>query len=706
MITAEAKAHDQAMSHDLVSRMTLAEKMAQLIYQAPEIGRLGVPAYNWWNECLHGVARSGTATVFPQAIGMAASFNTALMERVASAISDEVRAKYNGYRTFGRTGIYQGLTCWSPNINIVRDPRWGRAQETYGEDPILTASMAVAFVRGLQGNDPRYRKVDATLKHYAVHSGPEAERHGFDARVSARDLFETYLAAFRICIEEAEPAAVMGAYNRVNGEACCASPTLLQQILRDRFGFDGYVVSDCGAICDINRFHHVTADEAESAALAVQSGCDLNCGSAYASLKAAVLRGLIGEEAITRSAERLFASRYALGELTESPYDTIDDTVIDCPAHRELALQMARESIVLLKNDGTLPLSGNLRALAVIGPNSDDRSVLLGNYHGLPSRYTTIYEGICDTVPPGVRLFKARGSELLRPVTHDYAEQPLHEAILAAQKSDVVILCTGLRPDVEGEQGDAFNSDLGGDRRDIELPEAQLALFEALAAVGKPIVVVNTSGSAVSFAALEQRAAAILQVWYPGQSGGTAVADVLFGHASPSGKLPVTFYRSIADLPAFHDYAMAGRTYRYMTREPLYPFGFGLTYGRICLDSASPSALNVSEGEPAQIQVIVSNRENRPVTETVQVYLSHDDCPLPAPLLQLVAFSKVTVPPGASETVRLTIQPDRFRVFQDDGNDIFMPGRATLLAGCSLPIARSTELGAPPWLCIPVRLEG
>ncbi|NLO37083.1 MAG: glycoside hydrolase family 3 protein [Clostridiaceae bacterium] len=706
MITIEAKAQYRELSRKLTSSMTLAEKMAQLVYQAPAIERLGIPAYNWWNECLHGVARSGTATVFPQAIGMAASFNADLMQHVASAISDEVRAKYNGYRSFGRTGIYQGLTCWSPNINIVRDPRWGRAQETYGEDPWLTACMAVAFVRGLQGDDPRFRKVDATLKHYAVHSGPEAKRHGFDARVSAKDLFETYLAAFRICIEDAEPAAVMGAYNRVNGEACCASPTLLQQILRKRFGFDGYVVSDCGAICDINRHHHLTEDEAESASLAVRSGCDLNCGSAYASLKAAVLRGLIGEEEITRSVERLFAARIALGEQTASPYDAIDDTVIDSPAHRELALQMARESVVLLKNDGALPLASHVRTLAVIGPNADDRSVLLGNYHGLPSRYTTIYEGISDAVPPGVRLFKARGSELLRPITHDYAEQPLCEAILAAQKSDVVILCTGLRPDIEGEEGDAYNSDLGGDRRDIELPVAQLALFDALAAVGKPIVVVNTSGSAVSFSALEQRAAAILQVWYPGQSGGTAVADLLFGRCSPSGKLPVTFYRSSADLPDFSDYAMAGRTYRYMTREPLYPFGFGLTYGRFNLTAVQPTSLRVAADATAELQVTITNQGNCPATETIQVYLQHDGCPLTTPVLQLVAFSKVMVRPGESAAVRLIIKPDRFRVFQDNGDDVFLPGRATLLVGCAQPVARSTALGAPPWLSVPVQLEG
>ena len=378
---------------ELVSKMTLAEKIAQMQYEAPAIERLGVPAYNWWNECLHGVARSGAATVFPQAIGMAASFNTDLMFDVATAISDEARAKYNEYKTFGDTQIYQGLTYWSPNINIFRDPRWGRGHETYGEDPYLTGRMGVSFVKGLQG-EGKYRKLDATIKHYAVHSGPETLRHGFNAEVSDKDLYETYLWAFKYCVDHADPSAVMGAYNRVNGEACCASKTLLEDILRGEFGFSGYVVSDCAAICDIHQHHHITNNEAESAALAVNNGCDLNCGETYKWLKTSVALGLISEETITTAVERLFAARFRLGMFDDDcEYDAIPYDVVECEAHTKLNLQMAEESIVLLKNDGILPLSPN-QNIAVIGPVADDVTVLLGNYNGTPSRYTTLLAGI------------------------------------------------------------------------------------------------------------------------------------------------------------------------------------------------------------------------------------------------------------------------------------------------------------------------
>ncbi|MBP8989128.1 MAG: glycoside hydrolase family 3 C-terminal domain-containing protein [Clostridia bacterium] len=692
-------------SRELVSQMTLAEKMAQMVYQAPAIERLNVPAYNWWNECLHGYARSGTATVFPQAIGMAASFNTDLMYQVASAIGDEARAKYNGYKTFGDTLIYQGVTCWSPNINIFRDPRWGRGHETYGEDPYLTAQMGIAFVRGLQGDHPIFRKTDATLKHYAVHSGPESERHGFDALVSLKDLFETYLEAFRLCIRDARPAAVMGAYNRVNGEACCASPFLLQEVLRGRFGFDGYVVSDCGAIADINRFHHLTKDEAESAALAVKSGCDLNCGTAYAALKAAFLRGLIDEPPITTSVERLFAARSALGHFEASPYDALGDTVIHCKKHQGLALQMARESIVLLKNNGILPLDmKKIRRIAVIGPNCDERSVLIGNYNGLPMRYTTIFEGIQDAVPDTVRLYKARGRELLRPNKADYAEKPIREAILAARSSDVVILCTGLRPDVEGEEGDAYNSDLGGDRRDISLPEAQSELFDALSETNTPIIIVNTSGGPVSLTRQHDRAAAILQAWYPGQSGGTAVSDVLFGRYNPSGKLPVTVYQSTGDLPDFRDYAMDGRTYRYMKSVPLYPFGFGLSYSRFRLKTQMPAGLVTRRDENVTCSVCIENQGPYDGQETIQVYLRHEDCPVRTPQLQLVSFEKVNLRAGERKTIQLTIPADRFLIVDEAGQSRYLPGRALLFIGCALPVERSTQLGAPDYLSVPLEL--
>ncbi len=561
---------------ELVAQMTIAEKMSQMRYDAPAIPRLGIPGYNWWNEALHGVARSGAATVFPQAIAMAASFNTELMKKVGDAISDEARAKYNEYKTFGDTQIYQGLTFWSPNINIFRDPRWGRGHETYGEDPYLTGRMGTAFVQGLQGDDPKYRKVDATLKHFAAHSGPEGCRHGFDSKVSEQDLYETYLRAFRYCIEHAKPAAVMGAYNSINGELCCGSKKLIGDVLRGEMGFEGYYVSDCGAVTDINEFHHVTKAPHESAALAVNAGLDLNCGRAYTFLQVAYDQGLVSEETITESVERLFEARIALGMFDDDcPYDKIGMDVVECDAHREISREMARESIVLLKNNGILPLKGD-ESIAVIGPNADDKTVLLGNYNGTPSRYSTLLRGIQDAASGKVRY--ARGCHIFKDNLGDWEEHPLREAVLAARQSDVVIMCMGLNPLMEGEQGDAFNGADGGDKRDLELPAIQKELYQAVIAAGKPVIFVNVSGSAIDLCDQDRDCAAVLQCFYPGAEGGDALADILFGKASPSGRLPVTFYKSVEDLPPFDDYSMAGRTYRYFKGEPLYPFGYGLSY--------------------------------------------------------------------------------------------------------------------------------
>lgn len=583
----------------LVKEMTLAEKIAQMKYDAPAIERLGIPAYNWWNECLHGVARAGTATVFPQAIGMAASFHTELMFKVAAAISDEARAKYNEYKKFGETQIYQGLTMWSPNINIFRDPRWGRGHETYGEDPYLTGKMGTAFIRGLQG-DGKYRKVDATLKHYAVHSGPESGRHSFDAKVSKKDLYETYLWAFRYCIDHADPSAVMGAYNRTNGEPCCASKTLLQDILYGEFGFQGYVVSDCGAICDINRNHKVTENEAESAALAVNNGCQLNCGNAYQWLKAAVSMGLISEETITKAVERLFTARFRLGMFDDDcEYDHIPYDVIECDKHRDLSRKMAQESMVLLKNDGILPLK-NTGTIAVIGPNADDKSVLLGNYNGTPSQYTTILRGIQEAAKG--KVIYARGCHIFDDKTHEWAEQPLREAIIAAQKADVVIMVMGLNPQMEGEEGDAYNGDVSGDKKDLELPNSQKILYDAVKETGTPIIFVNVSGSCINLEDQKQNCRGIIQCFYPGAEGGKALADILFGAVSPSGRLPVTFYRSVEDLPDFEDYSMDNRTYKFFKGTPVYPFGYGLTYSDISerwIDENTVEIVNEGEYDTA-----------------------------------------------------------------------------------------------------------
>ncbi|HBL81221.1 MAG TPA: glycosyl hydrolase [Clostridiales bacterium] len=580
---------------ELVSKMTLAEKIAQMQYEAPAIERLGVPAYNWWNECLHGVARSGAATVFPQAIGMAASFNTDLMFDVATAISDEARAKYNEYKTFGDTQIYQGLTYWSPNINIFRDPRWGRGHETYGEDPYLTGRMGVSFVKGLQG-EGKYRKLDATIKHYAVHSGPETLRHGFNAEVSDKDLYETYLWAFKYCVDHADPSAVMGAYNRVNGEACCASKTLLENILRGEFGFSGYVVSDCAAICDIHQHHHITNNEAESAALAVNNGCDLNCGETYKWLKTSVALGLISEETITTAVERLFAARFRLGMFDDDcEYDAIPYDVVECEAHTKLNLKMAEESIVLLKNDGILPLSPN-QNIAVIGPVADDVTVLLGNYNGTPSRYTTLLTGIQSQAKG--KVYYARGCHLYDETVHRWAEQPLREAILAAKRADVVIMMCGLNPSLEGEESDNYNGSAGGDKIDIELPPSQRTLYREIIKLGKPVIFVNVSGSCIALTEQDKDCRAVLQCFYPGAMGGEALANVIFGKTSPSGRLPITFYKTTEDLPDFENYSMENRTYKFFRGTPLYPFGHGLTYSEITEEPIDENTVKLTNKGP------------------------------------------------------------------------------------------------------------
>lgn len=577
----------ETRARELVGKMTLAEVIAELCYDAPAIERLGIPAYNWWNEGLHGVARAGAATVFPQAIAMAATFHDDLIFRVATAISDEARAKYNEYRKNGKTDIYQGLTYWSPNINIYRDPRWGRGHETYGEDPYLTGRIGSAFVRGLQGEGDGvpFRKLDATLKHFAVHSGPEPLRHEFNAVVGEYDLENTYLRAFRYCIEHARPAAVMGAYNRTNGEACCASEHLLGEVLRKKFGFDGYVVSDCGAICDISDKHHLAANRTEAAALAVASGCDLNCGTAYHHLKSAAAQGLISEETLREAAVRLFRSRIELGMFDEAcGYGAIGYDVLCCESHRQLNREVARESIVLLKNNGILPLDPKKKQkLALIGPNADSLTALLANYNGTPTRPYTVLRGVQEYTDP----YYAPGCDLCEERPGSGAEwgdrQYLDDAIAAAKNADVVLLCMGLSSLLEGEETDAYSSSYcdGGDRVTLDFPACQKRLYREILALGKPVIFLNISGGCMDLSAPKEECDAILQCFYPGEAGGLALADILFGVESPSGRLPVTFYRGVEDLPPFEDYAMEGRTYRYFRGTPVYSFGDGLTYSEI-----------------------------------------------------------------------------------------------------------------------------
>jgi beta-glucosidase len=667
-------------ARDLVSKMTTAEKMSQLRYDAPAIERLNIPAYNWWNECLHGVARAGTATVFPQAIAMAASFDDELMYRTADAISTEARAKYNEYRTFGDTGIYQGLTFWSPNINIFRDPRWGRGHETYGEDPYLTGRMGAAFISGLQGSDSVYRKVDSTIKHYAVHSGPEGERHSFNAIISKKDLWETYLDAFAYCIRKASPSAVMGAYNRVCGEPCCASPTLLGEILRGKLGFDGYVVSDCGAICDINRNHHVTENDAESAALALKNGCDLNCGSAYQYLKAAYAAGLITEEDIDRSVLRLFEARFRLGMFDKTPYDAISYDAVGCTEHTALNRRMAQEGIVLLKNEEILPLAG-IKTLAVIGPNADSTEVLLGNYNGTPSRYSTLLRGIQDEA--GKRGISVRYAEGCRLTESNGTSE--REAVLAARNTDAVIFIMGLNPRMEGEEGDASYGTRSGDRISIELPDAQKKLFGRiigeLEKTGKPSVFVNVSGSCVALGEQDRSCGAVLQCFYPGAEGGAALADILFGNVCPSGRLPVTFYRSDDDLPPFDDYSMENRTYRYFNGQPLYPFGHGLSYTSFVYSDIKTDKASYAAGEDIKLTFNLKNTGAAGGGEVTCIYLVPRERERYLPLRKLGAFRRTELRPGESAQLTIVIENDRLKYIDNDGRTYFRNGCYDLAVG-------------------------
>ena len=815
---------------DLVSQMTLEEKVSQLVNDAPAIERLDVPEYNWWNEALHGVARAGRATVFPQAIGLAATWDTDLMFRVATAISDEARAKHHEFVRRGKRGIYQGLTFWSPNINIFRDPRWGRGMETYGEDPYLTGRMAVQFVKGLQGDDSRYLKVVATPKHYAVHSGPEPDRHTFDAVIDERDLRETYLPHFRACIEEANAFSVMCAYNRYLGEACCGSSRLLNTILRDEWGFEGYVVSDCGAIEDIYRHHRVVETSPEAAALGVKSGCDLNCGSQYQNLLQAVEKGLITEEEIDISLKRLFRARFKLG-MFDPPekvsYARIPYKVNDCRKHRKLALETARKSIVLLKNEyNLLPLRKDIGTIAVIGPNADDVEVLLGNYNGNPSDPVTPLQGIREKVSseteviyaegcrhaanlpsfevvPSAALSTEKGSkrrnglkgeyfdnrnfngdpvftridkqidfnwwdgapkkeldgdnfsvrwtgELVPPVSGTYAlgangfsgfritlddsllikfqsghhprtmyenvnleagrsyklkvefyemQGDAHmrllwsppgsdlekEAVQAAEKADAVIMVMGLSPRLEGEEMKVeVEGFKGGDRLNLKLPKVQEELIETIYQLGIPVVLVLLNGSAVAVNWADRQVPAIVEAWYPGQAAGTAIADVLFGDYNPAGRLPVTFYQSVDQLPPFDDYNMKGRTYRYFGDKPLYPFGHGLSYARFEYGNLQLPE-TVRPDRNVTVAVDVRNVGEMAGEEVVQLYLTDLEASAPVPIRSLQGFLRVHIKPGRKKSVRFTLAPRQLSLIDQDYKRVVEPGTFEVSVGGKQP---------------------
>jgi beta-glucosidase len=668
---------------DLVSRMTRDEKIAQLMTDAPAIPRLGVAAYDWWNEALHGVARAGTATVFPQAIGLAATFDAPLVRRIAEVVSDEARAKYNLAQARGNRGRYRGLTFFSPNLNIFRDPRWGRGQETFGEDPTLTAAMGVAFIGGMQGDDPRWLKTVATAKHFAVHSGPEADRHAFDARATAHDLADTYLPQFEAAVRRGKVASVMAAYNRVNGQPCAANSWLLADTLRGAWGFDGYVVGDCGAIGDIFAGHHAATTREQAAADALKAGTDLDCGDDYAALRGALTRGLVAEADLDRALVRLFSARIRLGMFDPPeavPWARLGAETVDAPEHRRLARQAAVESIVLLENRGVLPLGAGFRRLLVVGPTADDREVLLGDYHGTPANPVVPLAGIRAAARAhGASVRYVRGATL---AGSGRSTAQVADAVAAARRSDLVIAVVGLDPRLEAEEGDsALNP--AGDRSDLGLPGAQEKLIEALVATGKPVVVVLTGGSALAVPFAAAHAAALLDVWYPGQDGGAALADVLFGDASPGGRLPVTFYRSGADLPPFADYAMQGRTYRYprSDRPPLYPFGFGLTYAQVRYAN-----LLVGAGATS-VSVDVQNGGTRASDEVVQVYVIPKSPPAYAPRRWLAAFTRVTLAPGERRTVSLPIPPEALTLVDERGTRRPLTGGVEVAAGGGQPDA-------------------
>lgn len=676
-------------AEDIVSRLTLEEQAEQLKYDAPKIERLGIPAYNWWNEGLHGLARSGTATMFPQAIGLAAMFDEDSVKKAGEITADEARAKYNEYTAHGDRDIFKGLTLWSPNINIFRDPRWGRGQETYGEDPYLTSRLGTAFTKGLQGNG-KVLKTAACAKHFAVHSGPEATRHEADVKVSPKDLEETYLPAFEALIKEAGAESVMGAYNRINGEPACANSLLMEKL--HEWGFDGYFVSDCWAIQDFHLHHRITKTAPESAAMALKAGCDLNCGSTYLHILNAYNEGLISAEDIRKACVKLMRTRIRLGMFDEkTEFDDIPFEKVCCDEHKAHALKCAERSAVLLKNNGILPLDeSKYKTIAVIGPNADSRSALEGNYNGTADRYITFLEGIEDRF--NGRVLYAQGCHLFmdKVIGLSLPDDRVSEAVIAAEHSDIVILCVGLDPSLEGEEGDTGNEFASGDKKDLRLPESQRRLIKAVISTGKPVIIVSVSGSSIN---TEADCDALIQVWYPGQMGGKALANILFGDVSPSGKLPVTFYEAADLLPDFSDYSMRNRTYRYAQGNVLYPFGYGLTYSKVVC-----SELEYSGGKAA---VTVTNTGERFTEDVVQLYIKSTDKNA-VPNHSLCGFRRFALAPGESK--RLTIDLDRraFETVDEQGIRHYGQGEYTLYAGTCQPDRLSTSLAGTK--CTEIRI--
>ncbi len=677
---------------DLASRLSLTEKVNEMIYTAPGVPRLDIPQYNWWNEALHGVGRSGRATVFPQAIGLAATFNDDLVLQEATVISDEARAMFNVATKKNYRMQYGGLTFWSPNINIFRDPRWGRGQETYGEDPILTATLGVAFVKGLQGNDPNYLKVAACAKHYAVHSGPEKTRHEFNAQASMKDLWETYLPAFKALVDN-NVESVMCAYNRFEGEVCCGNSYLLQDVLRNQWNFKGHIVSDCWAISDFYNGHKVVKTPAEAAALALRRGVNLECGNSFPFLIEAVNKGLITEKEIDSSFSVLTRTKFKLGLFDpagSTPYDTLSESSINNEAHRALARKVAQQSIVLLKNNGILPLKNDLKKYFVTGPNAASMDALMGNYYGVNDKYVTILEGLAAGIKDGSQLQYRVGTSLVGD-----SSKVSQFSTGEAKVSDATIVVMGITGFLEGEEGESVLSKTGGDRLDYNIPSNQIDYLKALKKNNtKPVIAVITGGSPMNLSEVHEIADAVLMVWYPGEEGGNAVADVIFGKVAPSGRLPITFPKSLSQLPAYEDYSMKGRTYRFMNEVPMYPFGFGLSYTNFKYSDLKLSKATLQKNESIDAAVTVANTGKVDADEVVELYLSHTDAGNDAPLYSLKKFKRISLKAGEQKTLSFKITPEMINLINDNGQSVFVKGSLKIMIGGSLPSQRSKELGA------------
>lgn len=676
----------------IINKMTVDEKISQLMNDSKGVGRLGILPYNWWNEALHGVARNGKATVFPQPINLACTFNPELVLDIASAIGDEARAKFNKSQDMKVYGIYAGLTFWSPNVNIFRDPRWGRGMETYGEDPFLAGEMGKAFVNGLQGNNHKYLKTAACAKHFAVHSGPEALRHEFDAVVSDKDLFETYLPAFEKLVKEAKVEAIMGAYNRVNGFSASAHPRLLIEILRENWGFKGHVVSDCGAVTDIFKNHKIVKTEAEASALAIKNGLNLECGSSFNSLKEAYNRGLINESDINQALLPLVITKLKLGLIGNSednPYNNISEDVVCSQKHTDLALKAAEQSMVLLHNNGVLPINDKSKSIYLTGPFAADANVLLGNYYGIPSRVVTYLQGISDAVSIGTKINYKPG--ILATTKNN---NPIDSTTGEAKSSDIVIVFLGESNWTEGEECDAIASESKGDRPDLSLPNHQIEFLKKIRKDNKnKIITIVSCGSPFETREICKLSDAVIWSGYPGQEAGVALANILFGKVSPSGKLAITFPESEDVLPDFKDYSMKGRTYRYQTDGIAYPFGYGLTYSKVDYEKPVIENINQIGKKDVKISFVVKNVGKYIVEDVPQLYLSTPSAGINMPLSTLIGFKRVKLKPNESQKIEFIISPQMLQMINKKGKKVLLRGDYKFIVANCAPGKKSEELG-------------